>query len=79
MQFSRIAYAYTTRHLMTSPLSSMSPNDSDVPEARSILGRLVPFLVDKGSKTRFSSLKAVVTDIWSRFEPVRRVLGCLMS
>ncbi|ETW79035.1 hypothetical protein HETIRDRAFT_104350 [Heterobasidion irregulare TC 32-1] len=62
-----IAYAYATRHLAASPLSSLeAPAD-----ARALMGRAVPFLVDRRATTRFASLAGVVTDVWSRLGQVR--------
>jgi hypothetical protein len=66
-----IAYAYTTRYLSTSPLSSIKTDDQDFQEALRIISQLVPALTDQKSKVLHSSLDDVVTDVWSRFEPVR--------
>ncbi|CAL1715449.1 unnamed protein product [Somion occarium] len=64
-----IAYAYITRSFATSPISSLAPQDSDSEEARRTISRLVPFLVDRKSTTVLPSVSALVTDLWSRFEP----------
>ena len=39
------------------------------PQGR-LIRSLVPFLFDRKSATRFDTLESVITDIWSRFEPV---------
>ncbi|KAG5647837.1 hypothetical protein DXG03_007761 [Asterophora parasitica] len=64
-----IAYAFTSRHLSVSPLSSLKPDDIDLEEARSIISQLVPFLTDPKSATVYSNVSGIVTDIWSRFKP----------
>ncbi|TFK51937.1 hypothetical protein OE88DRAFT_1734950 [Heliocybe sulcata] len=56
-----VAYAFTTRHLAISPLSS-SPTD-----ATDVLSPLIPFLVERKSTLVYSNLSDVVTDLWSRF------------
>ncbi|KAF8637587.1 hypothetical protein AX17_002656 [Amanita inopinata Kibby_2008] len=62
-----IAYAFTCRHLATSSLSKLLPGESDHDEAKRLVSQLVPFLIEKKSTTRFSSLSDVISDIWSRF------------
>ncbi|PCH44107.1 hypothetical protein WOLCODRAFT_133088 [Wolfiporia cocos MD-104 SS10] len=64
-----ITYAYITRSLATSPLSSVSPSNPEYEEARATVSRLLPFLADRKSTMVYPSLSNVVTDIWSRFEP----------
>ncbi|KAJ3520784.1 hypothetical protein NM688_g9114 [Phlebia brevispora] len=64
-----LAYAYITRYLSTSPLSVLRPGDSDHEESHKLFSRLVPFLTDRKSKTVLPSLSAIITDLWSRFEP----------
>ncbi|KAF5383717.1 hypothetical protein D9615_003582 [Tricholomella constricta] len=64
-----IAYAFTTRHFSVSPLSTLRPEDVDFEEARSVISQLVPFLTDRNSKTLYSNLSSLTTDIWSRFKP----------
>ncbi|KII87478.1 hypothetical protein PLICRDRAFT_664480 [Plicaturopsis crispa FD-325 SS-3] len=63
-----IAYAYVTRHLAVSPLSSASSNEVEHEESRNLISRLVPFLTDNKSKTVHPTLSSAVTDIWSRFD-----------
>lgn len=65
-----IAYAYTTRQLSVSPLSSLTIDNPDIQEARHSMARLTPFLTAKNSKVLHSSLSSVITDIWSRFRSV---------
>lgn len=64
-----VAYAYVTRYLSTSPLSSISPGDPEHEEARRLLSGLVPFVTDRRSKTVLPSLSGLITHLWSRFEP----------
>ncbi|KAH9951174.1 hypothetical protein B0H21DRAFT_355876 [Amylocystis lapponica] len=63
------AYAYTTRHLAMSPLSSVDPAEPQIEDARGTIARLVPFLTDRRSKTVHWTLSSVEIDLWSRFEP----------
>ncbi|KDR80603.1 hypothetical protein GALMADRAFT_222197 [Galerina marginata CBS 339.88] len=60
-----IAYAYITRHLGTSPLGNLKPQDSEYQEARRLVTQLVPFLTDRRSTELYPNLPAVVTSIWS--------------
>ncbi|KAG6869226.1 hypothetical protein C0993_009090 [Termitomyces sp. T159_Od127] len=64
-----IAYAFVTRHLSVSPLSSLTPKGVDYDEAKCIISQLVPFLVDRKSTVLHPNLSSLVTDIWSRFNP----------
>ncbi|KAK7687637.1 hypothetical protein QCA50_008852 [Cerrena zonata] len=64
-----IVYAYISRFFAISPLTSIKPEDPDFIEARRILSQLLPFLVDKKSTTVLPNLSALITDLWSRFEP----------
>lgn len=61
-----IAYAFATRHLSVSPLSSA---ENDAPEARRIISQAVPFLVARQSQVLYLTLSSAVTDVWSRFDP----------
>lgn len=63
-----IAYAYVTRHLGTSPLSTLTPNDPNYDEARRLISQLVPFVVERRATTLHSDISAVITDIWSRLD-----------
>ncbi|TFK39930.1 hypothetical protein BDQ12DRAFT_590462, partial [Crucibulum laeve] len=63
-----IAYAYTTRNLGASPLSSLKPESADYHEARKTISRLVPFVSDRKSTTLYPDFSSVMTDIWSRFD-----------
>ncbi|KAF9070008.1 hypothetical protein BDP27DRAFT_1164080, partial [Rhodocollybia butyracea] len=63
-----IAYAFITRRLATSPLSSLDPTDSDYDEARRLFGQLVPFLLDRKSTVLHTTVSDAITDIWSRFD-----------
>ena len=69
-----IAYAYVTRHLSTSPLSSLDHEDPDYQEAKSIFIQLVPFLTARRSQTLYQSLEEAITDMWSRFEIVSDII-----
>jgi hypothetical protein len=62
---------FATRRLSVSPLSSTGDDVSDEVEARRIISQAVPFLVTRQSKVLYSTLSSAVTDVWSRFEPVR--------
>ncbi|KAG6890083.1 hypothetical protein C0995_012032 [Termitomyces sp. Mi166 len=64
-----IAYAFVTRHLSVSPLSSLTPEDIDYEEAKRLISQLVPFLVDRKSTTLHPNLSSLSTDVWSRFKP----------
>ncbi|KAF8661330.1 hypothetical protein AX16_001426 [Volvariella volvacea WC 439] len=62
-----LAYAYTTRHLATSPLSSLFPESADHEQARQAVGQIVPFLVDRSGTTLYTNMSSMITDVWSRF------------
>ncbi|KDQ51026.1 hypothetical protein JAAARDRAFT_199417 [Jaapia argillacea MUCL 33604] len=59
-----IAYAYTSRHLSLSPLSSPSEENE---EPTKLLSTLIPFLFDKKSTIRFGTLESAIADLWARF------------
>ncbi|KIK63378.1 hypothetical protein GYMLUDRAFT_72076 [Collybiopsis luxurians FD-317 M1] len=61
-----IAYAFTTRQLATSSLSSDS--DADHQQATGLLTSLVPFLFDKKSTTLYMNISDAVQDVWSRLD-----------
>ncbi|KAF8623222.1 hypothetical protein AX15_006457 [Amanita polypyramis BW_CC] len=63
-----IAYAFIVRHLAISSFSKLQLDDPDRKEAQRMMSQLVPFLTEKRSMTRFSSLSEVIIDIWPRFE-----------
>ena len=69
-----IAYAYATRHLSTSPLSSLNHENPDYQEAKNIFIQLVPFLTARRSQTLYQSLEEAITDMWSRFEIVSDII-----
>ncbi|KAF8262240.1 hypothetical protein EI94DRAFT_1688271 [Lactarius quietus] len=56
-----VAYAYASRHLSAYPLASS-------PDARTLVSRLVPFLVSRDDKTRFPGIESASTDLFSRFD-----------
>ncbi|THH27793.1 hypothetical protein EUX98_g6390 [Antrodiella citrinella] len=62
-----LAYAYTTRHFSTSPLSKLTGPDRVA--ARQTLSSLVPFLAGRKSTVVLPTMSGMVTDVWSRFEP----------
>ncbi|KAF8889331.1 hypothetical protein BD779DRAFT_340036 [Infundibulicybe gibba] len=62
-----IAYAYITRHLAKSPLSSVGADDPDAAEVQRLVSQLIPVLATK-SATVFPNLTSVVTDLWSHFD-----------
>ncbi|KAG1850705.1 hypothetical protein F4604DRAFT_1808446 [Suillus subluteus] len=64
-----VAYAFATRHLSISPLSSAENDAPDEAEARRIISQVVPFLVARQSQVLYSTLSSAVTDVWSRFDP----------
>ncbi|KAI0033905.1 hypothetical protein K488DRAFT_46671 [Vararia minispora EC-137] len=63
-----VAYAFTTRHFSASPLFDSLP-ETMTGDARQLVRSLVPFLSDKKSTTKFVTLEAAITYVWSRFEP----------
>ncbi|GJE90294.1 hypothetical protein PsYK624_064230 [Phanerochaete sordida] len=64
-----LTYAFVTRYLSTSPLSSLPPGDPEHGEARRLFARLVPFLTERRSTLVLPSLSGLITHLWSRFEP----------
>ncbi|KAN0088667.1 hypothetical protein V8E55_005724 [Tylopilus felleus] len=64
-----LAYAYVTRHLAMSPLSSTTNDLQDRCEARKILSQSVPFLVDRKSKLLHTSPTDAIVSFWSRLDP----------
>ncbi|KAI6155916.1 hypothetical protein BKA82DRAFT_998900 [Pisolithus tinctorius] len=64
-----IGYAYVTRHLSISPLSSSSNSWQDKREARRLIARAVPFIADRQSKLLHVTLTGAVTDVWARLDP----------
>ena len=70
---SSVAYAYTTRHLVVSPLASLTKpivSEDDLGAARNDIAQAAPFLVDRRSTIIFSSVDQVITEIWSRMDAV---------
>ncbi|THU86223.1 hypothetical protein K435DRAFT_923385, partial [Dendrothele bispora CBS 962.96] len=65
-----IAYAFVTRHLAVSPLTSVRPGSEDHQEIKRIVSQLVPFLTDRKSTIMHTNIPSVVTDIRSRYDPV---------
>lgn len=63
-----IAYAFATRQLAWSPLSSLPALSVDRQEAQKIISQLVPFLVDQSGTTLYKDMISMITDVWSRFE-----------
>ncbi|KAK2463625.1 hypothetical protein APHAL10511_004376 [Amanita phalloides] len=63
-----LAYIFTIRRLATSSFSKLASDDPDREAARCMISKLVPFLTDKKSTTRFLSLSEAITDVWSRFD-----------
>ncbi|THG99659.1 hypothetical protein EW145_g7224 [Phellinidium pouzarii] len=62
-----IAYAYTTRYLGKSPLTSKSTDtDLDAASVRQTMRNLVPFISDRRARALLESMDAVVTDMWPR-------------
>ncbi|TFK74959.1 hypothetical protein BDN72DRAFT_892650 [Pluteus cervinus] len=70
-----IAYAYVTRQLVWSPLSTISPESVDRQEARKIISQLVPFLVDRKGTTLYTNVSSMITDLWSRFDLDKATTG----
>ncbi|KIK27281.1 hypothetical protein PISMIDRAFT_93303, partial [Pisolithus microcarpus 441] len=64
-----IAYAYVTRRLSMSPLSSSGNYWQDKMEARRLIARAVPFIADRHSKLLHVSLTDAVMDVWARLDP----------
>ncbi|KIJ34956.1 hypothetical protein M422DRAFT_262918 [Sphaerobolus stellatus SS14] len=65
-----VAYAYVTRRLSISPLSSLGPKDSDHTDALELLSRTVPFLIDRKSTLIYRSVDDLVTATWANFEAI---------
>ncbi|GAV98705.1 zinc finger hit domain-containing protein 2-like [Lentinula edodes] len=65
-----IAYAFVTRRLATSPLSTLSYtiHSQDSEEVKHLLAQLVPFVMDRKSKVLHTSLSTAIDDVWSRFD-----------
>ncbi|KAJ4500171.1 hypothetical protein C8R41DRAFT_914665 [Lentinula lateritia] len=65
-----IAYAFVTRRLATSPLSTLSStvHPQDFEEVKHLLAQLVPFIIDRKSKVLHTSLSTAIDDVWSRFD-----------
>lgn len=63
-----LAYAYVTRKLLISPLSSIKTNDADRKIAIDLFKRVAPFLTDKRSTLVFSSVDDIVTFFWSKLD-----------
>jgi len=62
-----ITYAYATRHLSVSPLSTAAEPDADA--ARALFADLTPFLTSRTSKILHPTLDSALTDIHSRLPP----------
>lgn len=62
-------YAYVTRHLSISPLTSSSNSWQDKREARRLIARAVPFIADRQSKLLHVTLTGAVMDVWARLDP----------
>ncbi|KAH9479524.1 hypothetical protein JR316_0008118 [Psilocybe cubensis] len=60
-----IAYAYITRHLGTSPLGRLKPDEPEYQEARRLVSQLVPFLIERKSTQLYPDVPSVITEIWS--------------
>lgn len=72
-----LGYAFTTRHLVTSPLATLtqtSATEDDASAARHDIAQTVPFLIDRKSTIMFESVDQVITEVWSRLDNVRRFL-----
>ncbi|KAF8145039.1 hypothetical protein K438DRAFT_1872703 [Mycena galopus ATCC 62051] len=67
-----IAYAYSTRHLSVSPLSTAAEPDADA--ARAIFATLTPFLTSRTSKTLHPTLDSALIDLYSRLPPLFALL-----
>ncbi|KZS94641.1 hypothetical protein SISNIDRAFT_51270 [Sistotremastrum niveocremeum HHB9708] len=61
-----LAYAYVTRTMARSPLSSLEIQDAEYEIASELMQRSVPFVFDMTSKERFSSFGEGMTYLWSR-------------
>ncbi|KAF7342012.1 hypothetical protein MVEN_01788400 [Mycena venus] len=62
-----ITYAYATRHLSASPLSTAPEPDAEA--ARALFAELTPFLTSRTSKTLHPTLDSALTDLQSRLSP----------
>ncbi|KAF8312083.1 hypothetical protein DL93DRAFT_2082441 [Clavulina sp. PMI_390] len=63
-----LAYAFTTRHLVSSPLANLRRpgSEDDAQAAREDIAQTAPFVTDRKSSILFTSADQVVTEIWSR-------------
>ncbi|KAJ7628639.1 hypothetical protein FB45DRAFT_41847 [Roridomyces roridus] len=62
-----VTYAYTTRHLSISPLSTALESDAEA--ARFLISQLTPFLTSRTSKTLHRTLDDALTELHSRLPP----------
>ncbi|KAF8326830.1 uncharacterized protein EI90DRAFT_1876391 [Cantharellus anzutake] len=67
-----LSYAFTTRHLATSPLLVLLDNDQDA--SREDIAVTAPFLLDRRSTVAFRSVEEVITELWSRDESFSNAL-----
>ncbi|KAF9509735.1 hypothetical protein BS47DRAFT_1320078 [Hydnum rufescens UP504] len=63
-----LAYAFATRHLVASPLSTVVSDEIECAAAREDIGKTAPFLVERRSTMVFGSVDQVVTEVWSRMD-----------
>jgi len=65
-----VAYAYVTRRLSVSPLSSLGAKDPDRGVVQDLLSTIVPFLTDRKSALVYRSVDDLVTTTWGKLESV---------
>lgn len=65
-----IAYAYVCRHFQVSRLTDASTEEAA--GIKGILSSIAHFITDRKSKILYTSLPAIVTDIWSRLGEVNK-------
>ena len=66
-----LAYAFATRHLVSSPLATVISDEVECAATREDIGKSAPFLVERRSTMVFGSVDQVVTEVWSRIDSVR--------
>ena len=64
-------YAFVTRHLGISPLSS-SRDEDELSTARQLLRTLVPFLVEKRSTALLASMDDLIAHLWPRLVDAKK-------
>lgn len=67
-----VAYAYVTRRISISPLSSLGAKDPDHGVIQDLLSSILPFLIERSTFV-YRSVDDVVTSTWAKLEAVRMI------